>query len=832
MKKIILYILLVISAIFLEIGIYKSFAFDIVSSPTELQKWQVFLTSSSTVWSYFETTFGSGRISWYFPMSVYLNGSVLYTFPTGWSTVWNVFCDKHYFGLEKQYVYCQVLPNNPWFSFYHQAIIIDTKNWVLWKFYQVNNPWYTSHPLGGNWFTFSDDRWFFSDNNHIYRYNWTNIFDYTISTVSWIITYTLIQTIAKPSWSFDINRRIVSSQYTDIPPVPVYLSWLSWTHFFAYQGTDNKSYKVIDTFASGQDLPITSAGTGSVLPLGKFTYNDLILARQTAGSGSLYVQQADTATPQWETSTGYVLTSFNTFQNPVAYFTTSASTVVKWDMNCDYPWYDSCTLNGGVYKCTNSAGTLSPGGELCGGTVWTWPPPTCSDGIKNQNETMIDIGGVCGANCYDGIQNQDEVDVDFGGVCGSPSFSFSGFTCATQTRISQPTVWSGGYNFGQYPTVSEDHSSDTSWTFDFYSGSTHEDYFEAYGIASGSLVYSGSLKSLYADVKSTIIMGEPTGQFKMNIDIFSYVNTTQRKISYIAFNTKKNSLNQWSVFFKDLAGKEQKSSLVGIWWWIAVAYTRDNFLAYEWRVSELPLSFSFYGMEVGYQSETVTQTTECENGQWTCEVNYLWNTCSSQFYYGKARGTCGFVDNKCLPTTTLENADWSHSTTPVNNPATTTGPKLDENGDLDVWKDIFSCSETGFSVLICPFQIIGRIWEKVTDFLKIIANLIQAISSIGSPAWTGDIIGFIFPMVYAEDLWKSLISPWQVTSTWQVKPDSAPTYSGADYAGINYLMLSAWDNVKNMPDGGIKWIFAFAQWSLILLGITSLIVVVIIAIKN
>jgi len=51
---------------------------------------------------------------------------------------------------------------------------------------------------------------------------------------------------------------------------------------------------VRDDFASGQDFPITSAGTGSVLPLGKFTYNDLILARQTAGSGSLYVNQADT----------------------------------------------------------------------------------------------------------------------------------------------------------------------------------------------------------------------------------------------------------------------------------------------------------------------------------------------------------------------------------------------------------------------------------------------------------------------------------------------------------------------------------------------------------
>jgi len=67
----------------------------------------------------------------------------------------------------------------------------------------------------------------------------------------------------------------------------------------------------------------------------------------------------------------------------------------------------------------------------------------------------------------------------------------------------------------------------------------------------------------------------------MNIDIFSYVNDTQRKISYIAFNTKKNSLNQGSIFFKDLNGNIQKSSLVGIGGGIAVAYTRDDFLAYE-----------------------------------------------------------------------------------------------------------------------------------------------------------------------------------------------------------------------------------------------------------
>lgn len=54
------------------------------------------------------------------------------------------------------------------------------------------------------------------------------------------------------------------------------------------------------------------------------------------------------------------------------------------------------------------------------------PPETCSDGIRNQNETGIDTGGVCsgdgggdgGGNCSDGIKNQDETGVDTGGVCG------------------------------------------------------------------------------------------------------------------------------------------------------------------------------------------------------------------------------------------------------------------------------------------------------------------------------------------------------------------------------------------------------------------------------
>lgn len=45
--------------------------------------------------------------------------------------------------------------------------------------------------------------------------------------------------------------------------------------------------------------------------------------------------------------------------------------------------------------------------------------PTCTDGIKNQNEWDIDCGGVCPPcpTCTDKIKNQNETGIDCGGVC-------------------------------------------------------------------------------------------------------------------------------------------------------------------------------------------------------------------------------------------------------------------------------------------------------------------------------------------------------------------------------------------------------------------------------
>ncbi len=49
-----------------------------------------------------------------------------------------------------------------------------------------------------------------------------------------------------------------------------------------------------------------------------------------------------------------------------------------------------------------------------------FPCASCHDGIKNQDETGVDCGGICPfscGTCNDNIQNQDETGVDCGGVC-------------------------------------------------------------------------------------------------------------------------------------------------------------------------------------------------------------------------------------------------------------------------------------------------------------------------------------------------------------------------------------------------------------------------------
>ena len=72
------------------------------------------------------------------------------------------------------------------------------------------------------------------------------------------------------------------------------------------------------------------------------------------------------------------------------------------------------------------------------------PVPTCNDGIRNQDETGVDCGGVCPAcaapSCTDGIQNQDETDVDCGGVCPACDTCFTAGSTFGHTALDTQTA--------------------------------------------------------------------------------------------------------------------------------------------------------------------------------------------------------------------------------------------------------------------------------------------------------------------------------------------------------------------------------------------------------
>ncbi|MEK7128040.1 MAG: CARDB domain-containing protein, partial [Patescibacteria group bacterium] len=98
---------------------------------------------------------------------------------------------------------------------------------------------------------------------------------------------------------------------------------------------------------------------------------------------------------------------------------------------CDADGNRSCSASTPPNRstCENTTGTCSDGikngnetGIDTGGRCGTVGTGTCSDGIKNGNETGIDTGGRCDigtGTCSDGIKNGNETGIDTGGRCGT-----------------------------------------------------------------------------------------------------------------------------------------------------------------------------------------------------------------------------------------------------------------------------------------------------------------------------------------------------------------------------------------------------------------------------
>ncbi|MBP6566854.1 MAG: T9SS type A sorting domain-containing protein [Saprospiraceae bacterium] len=89
--------------------------------------------------------------------------------------------------------------------------------------------------------------------------------------------------------------------------------------------------------------------------------------------------------------------------------------------------------------CTDGVKNGQETGVDCGGPTCPSCPPTCTDGVKNGQETGVDCGGPtcpsCPPTCTDGIQNGQETGVD----CGGPTCPSCLPTCTDGVKNGQET---------------------------------------------------------------------------------------------------------------------------------------------------------------------------------------------------------------------------------------------------------------------------------------------------------------------------------------------------------------------------------------------------------
>ncbi len=112
---------------------------------------------------------------------------------------------------------------------------------------------------------------------------------------------------------------------------------------------------------------------------------------------------------------------------------------------------DKVTFNGAAYRSLINGNYWSPSAapQYWASTTCT-STASCTDGVKNGNETGVDCGGSCAActptaSCTDGVKNGNETGVDCGGSCAA--CTTSGCTAFVQPYAGQP-----GYKIGDKVT--------------------------------------------------------------------------------------------------------------------------------------------------------------------------------------------------------------------------------------------------------------------------------------------------------------------------------------------------------------------------------------------
>jgi len=284
-------------------------------------------------------------------------------------------------------------------------------------YYNLSNSIYTDNTLT---FTFTDSmsNSLTYDNDNVTKYLFMHeIFNLSVTNYnsSFIALIYNVNVSANPTMTVFAEFNDVSVDIKDAPAVDVSINNSKrYLYLFGY------AFELSGLPLENVTIGINYSALSGVVQLSrlrilKLEYN--FSSHNFGNISNLVYNTIDNNTSDW----AYLdIGSFSYF---MAVYDQAQSEICDNDFDDDY--------DGTIDENCNTGGSGSSGGSSSRSGPIIFLPPTgnCSDGIKNQNEILVDCGGICDAcvvqpiapniteSCYDNIRNQDEVGVDCGGKC-------------------------------------------------------------------------------------------------------------------------------------------------------------------------------------------------------------------------------------------------------------------------------------------------------------------------------------------------------------------------------------------------------------------------------
>lgn len=383
------------------------FAFDLVSSPTSEQKWFENDFSMQNLWpnsSCFTDTINT-TIQYKFRWVLLHQKTACFLVPMFHYDVkwlyWNP-------------IYRKIKDNISllWITYRYQSDYYTTSKGILYFIFdELNNQvLYSFNP----WIIpILDDK----NNIFIFENNQMNYYSFNID-FTWI---NLISSKPYLSW-FSFNPFYVSTYpfywklwtwtWTSVNWV-YFQNWPSW--WMTFIDENNTFFWWLFSYQVAFWLPNINIWTSPhfVVPYLNQAWRNTLL---------MYFDKNNNYT--WTWSYSFLPFLDNTyFDNPNLYLRTlntdlniTSYRYYKWNLNCLTPWYTSTKLDisDNKYYCASDDLTTFQEPRIFAEQLVEFA--TCTDWIKNQDETSVDYGWVCWT-CLDLIQNWNETSVDFWWRC-------------------------------------------------------------------------------------------------------------------------------------------------------------------------------------------------------------------------------------------------------------------------------------------------------------------------------------------------------------------------------------------------------------------------------